>query len=222
VPVCETQAFLRQAFGRYGRPRTVRVDNGTPWGGSDLPTGLALWLAGLAVAVHLNPPRTPQHNGVIEHSQGTEKRWGEPGRCGSVAELQRRLDEADERQRERFPHRGEQSRSQVYAGLGHSGREYSPAWEEASWSLAQAEDLLAGYVVPRQVDQSGSVSLYSRNLYVGRPWRGQTVWVRYDPQDHTWMFSDAEDRLLQRKAAAEITRERICGLTATDGRTKRK
>jgi len=200
----------------------VRVDNGTPWGGSDLPTGLALWLAGLAVAVHLNPPRTPQHNGVIEHSQDTQKRWGEPGRCDSVAELQRRLDEADERQRERFPHRGEQSRSQVYAGLAHSGREYSPAWEEASWSLTQAEDLLAGYVVPRQVDQSGSVSLYSRNLYVGRPWRGQTVWVRYDPQDHTWMFSDAEDRLLQRKEAAEITRERICGLTATDGRTKRK
>ena len=72
------------------------------------------------------------------------------------------------------------------------------------------------------LDQNGCVSLYSRNLYVGRQWRGQAVWVRYDPQDHVWLFSDAENRLLQRKAAEEITRERIQSLTATDGRTKRK
>lgn len=80
------------------------MDSGTPWGASGgLPTGLALWLAGLGVRVAHSAPRRPQDNGVVERSQGTQKRWAEPSRCGSAAELQGRCDEADRRQRERSP-----------------------------------------------------------------------------------------------------------------------
>jgi transposase InsO family protein len=95
---------LRQAFARWGRPRRLRVDNGTPWGATDgLPTGLVLWLAGLGVGVDHNPACRPQDNGVVERSQGTGKNWAEPGQCDSAAQLQRGLDEADARQRERYP-----------------------------------------------------------------------------------------------------------------------
>jgi len=219
----QSQDFLRQAFTRWGRPEQLRLDNGTPWGASGgLPTGLVLWLAGLGVRVVHNPPRRPQDNGVIERSQGTGKRWAEPGQCASAAELQQRLAEADRRQRERYPYRDSQSRSQVFPGLRHSGRPYRAAWERRHWSLQQAEALLSEVVVARQVDALGRVSLYSRNVYVGKSWTGTTVYVRYDPEGKRWMFSDKDDRLLQHQAAPEICRERILDLTATDGRSKRR
>src|SRR5262249_45006550 len=86
----------------------------------------------------------------------------------------------------------------------------------------RAEALLAEVLVARRVDASGTVSLYSRNVYVGRPWSGTTVYVRYDPQAHQWMFSDENNHLLQVRPAPELSRERILSLTATDARSKRE
>jgi hypothetical protein len=57
----------------------------------DLPAELTLWLLGLDIGITFNPPRRPQDNGVIERSQGTGKRWAEPGTCVNANELQRRL-----------------------------------------------------------------------------------------------------------------------------------
>ena len=95
---------MRLAFGRWGRPERLRVDNGPPWGTrGDLPTDLELWLLGVEVGVAPNPPRRPQDNGVVERSQGTGKQWGEPWTCDSLEELQRRLEEMDEIQRQEYP-----------------------------------------------------------------------------------------------------------------------
>jgi transposase InsO family protein len=94
VPASQVQAVLRQVFRRWGRPRRLRLDNGVPWGAMvDLPSELTLWLLGLDMGITFNPPRRPQDNGVIERSQGTGKRWAEPGACANAAELQRRLQE---------------------------------------------------------------------------------------------------------------------------------
>src|SRR5437016_12462632 len=104
VAPAAVQAELRRAFARWGRPATIRVDNGVPWGSSgDLPPDLALWLLGLEVATLPNPPRRPQDNGVVERSQGTAKRWAEPGACADARELQRRLREMDQIQRQEYP-----------------------------------------------------------------------------------------------------------------------
>jgi hypothetical protein len=45
-------------------------------------------LLGLDIGIKFNPPRRPQDNGVIERSQGTGKRWAEPGACANAKELQ--------------------------------------------------------------------------------------------------------------------------------------
>ena len=97
---------MRQAFARWGLPSRLRVDNGAPWGSwGDFPTALALWVIGLGVDVHWNNPRSPQENGVVERSQGTSNRWGEPWTCHTTAELQRRLDRMDRLHRESYPYR---------------------------------------------------------------------------------------------------------------------
>src|SRR5262249_38166991 len=130
------QEQLRAGFTRWGRPRRLGVDNGKPWGSwRALPTALALWLIGLGIEMLWNPPRRPQANGVVERSQGTAKRWGDPGSCASVAQLQRELDEADRLQRERYPLVQGRSRWDLYPGLQHSGRPYTARHEPEQWQL---------------------------------------------------------------------------------------
>jgi hypothetical protein len=125
VPATQVQAAFGECFGRWGLPRAVRVDNGSPWGGwSDWPGAFPLWLIGLGVEVIWNDPCCPQQNGVVERSQGTAKRWAEPGDCRSVGQLQRRLDADDQRQREVYPYAAGRSRLEFYSGLAHSGRCY--------------------------------------------------------------------------------------------------
>jgi hypothetical protein len=219
VAVSEVQAVLRKAFARWGMPSRLRVDNGTPWGSvGDLPTDLALWLLGLGVEPSANPPRRPQENGVVERSQGTGKRWAEPGACANASELQQRLQEMDVIQREEYPSLAGRSRLAVYPELKHSGRAYSRSWERTHWSLDLVLTHLVGYVVPRKVDKSGTVSLYNRNHYVGKLHAGKMVFVTLDPLRREWIFSDDNGHQLRAQPAEQISRQRIQTLTVTSRR----
>ena len=171
-----------------------------------------MWLIGLGVAMHWNPPRRPQDNGVIERSQGTGKRWAEPGACRDVQQLQERIDDMDRIQREVYPSIQGQSRWQAFPELKHSGRSYSKAWERRAWDLDLVMAHLRDYSVVRRVDYKGQVTLYSRHHYVGEKFRGQSIYVIVDPLDREWVFITAEDVQLRRKAAEELTRERIMRL----------
>jgi hypothetical protein len=213
VPSQETQRYLRRQFRRWGRPRAVRVDNGTPWGNrNDLPVALALWLMGLGIHVYWNDPGRPQQNAKVERSQGTGKRWAEPHRCADVAQLQRHLDEVDQIQRECYPLVGALSRWAAFPELRHSGRSYSQAGEETHWHFDTVLNYLKEFVVPRRVRPSGAVSVYEQDYYVGAAYRGQTLLVQFDPQDRSWVIGDARGQQLRRHPAREINREQIVKL----------
>jgi hypothetical protein len=223
VPALETMAVLRDAFKHWGLPRQIRVDNGTPWRSrGDLPTDLELWLTALGVKVVANPPRRPQDNGVVERSQGTGKRWAEPHRAASAEELQVIIDLMDRRQREAYPYRGQASRQAAHPELKHSGRTYDESQEEELLSVERSRDLLAGFVVPRRVDQSGTASVYGRNYYVGKAYAGQLVYVRYDPQAQLWLFQDEDGHQLNRREASEINAANIRAMTVTNRRDRSK
>jgi len=219
VPVTAVRAVLRQAFTRWGRPVRFRVDNGVPWGSSgDLPPDLALWLLGIDVETVPNPPRRPQDNGVVERSQGTGKRWAEPGVCADAGELQQRLQEMDLIQREEYPSIKGRSRLEAYPALRHSGRAYGPAWERKHWSLDAVLAHLAGYAVPRKVDKSGTISLYNHNHYVGKLHVGKQVFVMLDPQRCEWTFADEQGHQLRAQPAEQLSAQRIQTLTVTERR----
>jgi hypothetical protein len=197
----------------------LRVDNGTPWGSSgDWPPDLALWLIGLGVAVIWNPPRQPQRNGIVERSQGTGKRWGEPDTCPSARGLQRRLNELDAIQREAYPSVDGQSRWQAFPQLARRGRPYSQDWEKRHWDWAWVLMHLAEYRVVRRVDQKGQVSLYNRGHHVGKPYRGKDVYVALVPVDREWVFSTVQGIQIRRKRADELTAQRIRNLEVTHRR----
>ena len=191
----------------------MRVDNGAPWGTrGDLPTDLELWLLGVEVAVTPNPPRRPQDNGVVERSQGTGKRWGEPWTCATPEELQARFAVLDEIQRREYPSIGGRSRWEAFPGLVHSGRAYTPDWEEGHWELGRVATALAGYAVRRRVDTSGTISVYNRRQYIGSIHKKKDVYVMFDPERYEWVVADEEGRQLSRQPATHINRADIMGL----------
>lgn len=216
VAATAVQAELRRAFARWGRPATVRVDNGGPWGSAgDLPPDLALWLMGLGIAVHWNDPHQPEQNGIVERSQGTGKRWAEPWRCATAAALQQRLQEMDAIQRDDYPSIAGRSRAAAFPALAHSGRRYTEAWERGHWEHRQVLEYLAGYAVPRRVNKNGDVSLYHRSHYVGCMHRGKDIFVMVDPERVEWVFADRQGKQLRSQPAEELQAERIRRLTVT-------
>jgi hypothetical protein len=211
------QAALREAFVRWGKPGTFRVDNGGPWGasGNDLPPELALWLIGLGICVHWNDPRSPQQNGTVERSQGTAKRWAEPGQCASVEQLQERLQEMDAIQRGVYPSIEGRSRAEAFPGLKHSGRRYSVKGEARQWDQQRVLEHLSGYAVARKVDTNGNVWMYHRPHYVGSKHRGKVVQVMVDPHTAEWLFADDRGTQLRSQPAQELQAERIRSLTVS-------
>jgi len=210
VPSGLVQDELRRCFRRWGRPASLRVDNGNPWGSwGDLPTPLALWLIGLGIGVIWNPPRRPQDNGVVERSQGLAWNWAEPDRCHDVAELQRRLDEEDRVQRESYPHGSSRSRLEAYPGLAHSGRSYGAAWERSHWSWEGVLAYLGGLMVPRRVDRCGKIGLYHTKPYVGRVNRDRDVVVQFDAGTAEWVIGTPGGAELCRRALDQIEAARL-------------
>ena len=214
VGAAATQATLRRWFARWGLPGGLRLDNGNPWGGwNDLPAALALWLAGLGLGLTFNPPRQPRFNGVVEKSHDTGDRWCEPHTCGTPGQLQARFDEMDRIQREEYPVRRGLSRVQLWPGLGRPRRAYTAAWEQAHWSLALAEEYLAGHVAVRRVGAGGRLWRYNRRVQVGRQHAGEAAYVVYDPEGHDWVVASRQGTYWARVPAPEVSRERIVGLS---------
>ena len=210
------QETLRLVFSEWGRPQRFRVDNGAPWGSKgDWPTELALWLIGLGVDMTWNPPRRPQDNGVVERSQGTGKRWGEPDTCKDADELQQRLDKMDRIQREVYPSIKGQSRWQAFPRLSDNDRTYSKAWEKRTWDIQRVLDHLASDQTLRRVDGKGQVWIYGRSHYVGKIHAGKEIYVFLDPTDREWVFATPRGEQLRRKEAKEITQENIQKLQVT-------
>jgi hypothetical protein len=205
-------------------PQGVRLDNGIPWGGwYDLPTVFALWLIGLGLDVHFNPPRQPQKNGVIERANGTGQMWVEVGKCDSVAQVQEKIDEIDEIQREYMPSINGRSRMAAFPELRHSGRAYCRRWEEANWSLEKVKEALEGYCPTRKVTRQGRISLYYRQVYIGKEAAGKEVQVRYDAASNMWVISSVEGKPLRAVPAIEVERGAIVNLSMyQDAKAKRR
>jgi hypothetical protein len=210
---------IRLAFVRWGAPGRFRVDNGFPWGSrGDFSTELSLWLIGLGVGMHWNNAGSPQENGVVERSQGTSARWCEPWTCRTPAELQTRLERMDRLYREVYPYQKRRSRLEVFPGLAHSGRPYDRESETTLWKWSRVTEHLTSIVPLRRVDQSGRVSVYNRNHYVGRLHQGKDVYVMYDPDFNDWVFADRQGRQLNRRPADQLSPERVMSLNVSQRR----
>jgi hypothetical protein len=205
--------MLRDAFGEWGLPDRMRLDNGHPWGSwNDLPRALALWLIGLGVGMIWNDPCCPEENAKVERTRGVTPQWVEPPRCPDRTRLAPRLEWAVHMQREADPAIHGQARLEAHPALAQRRRPYTRDEEGTLWDLSRVDAFLSRGVWRRSVSQTGQISLYNRNDRVGRNHAGKEVSVLFDATSRQWVIQDADGEELARHEAEQLRYERIMGL----------
>lgn len=184
------QAALCGSFRKWGLPKTIKVDNGKPFGDPQrrsVPV-LALWLIGLGIDVVWNRPRTPRDNAKVERMQQTTANWAEVQRCATCTELQANLNAAALIQRERYSVRRlkGKSRKQCYAGLWQNPRPYHARCFDAD----RVYGYLSAVTFLRKVSKSGFFSFYAQNVYIGTRHAGQTLAIRFDAACKRFLVSE--------------------------------
>lgn len=170
------QASLLQAFTRYGLPRRINTDNGTPWAasGMDSLTRLAVWLIRLGIELSHSRPAHPQTNGKDERFHRTFK-----------AEVlgTRRFRDLDDAQRQFDPWRQIYNHERPHQALQMQtpAQRYRPSprsMPRVLPSIVYGPDTLV-----RKVQYGGWVDLQGRQLRLSAGLRGQYVAFRPWPED---------------------------------------
>jgi transposase InsO family protein len=167
---------LVATFRRYGLPRRMLMDNGSPWGTAAQGrfSALTVWLIEHGVAVGHSRPLHPQTMGKDERfhrSLAAELLRGTA--FADLAAAQARFDRWRDVYNARRPH-------EALSGAVPLDR-YSPSsrdWNDAVEPFDYlADDLL------RRVQPNGRIKLHGRHHRVGRAFAGKTVALRAGPQD---------------------------------------
>lgn len=97
-------------------------------------------------------------------------------------------------------------------------RPYTAAQEAELFDLERVKAYLASGRWPRWVSKIGQITLYGKAYRVGREWRGEQVWVRFDATTSEWLIVGRDGKELIRHAAEQITSERIVNLNVAQPR----
>ena len=166
------QATLQRAFERYGLPERINADNGPPWGcatESGALTGLGVWLIRLGVRLSHSRPAHPQTNGKDERFHRT---------LDAEVLLRWRLRDLDDAQHHfnRWRHIYNFERPHEAIGMATPATRYSPSPRSMPDKLPELE--YGPQDIVRRVCQGGRISLYGRDLRVGKALIGQRVALR--------------------------------------------
>ncbi len=148
--LADYQLTLRRAFLTYGLPKTLTLDHGTVFYDnttpSPFPTRLHLWLLALGVQVCFTRKRCPTDHAIIERTHQTMTAQALLGQTyPSHAALWAGLDERRHVLNQPPASRALAHRTplEAYPEAIHSGRSYSPEWEEELLSLEKVSIYLA-------------------------------------------------------------------------------
>ena len=170
------QARLTEVFRRYGLPRRILTDNGSPWGtaGSERHTRLTVWLLDLGVGVSHGRPYHPQTQGKDERFHRTLKGEVLDGRTFSgLAEAQAAFDAWREVYNAKRPHEA--------IGLQTPARRYqvSPRALPAAIDPPDYEP----HAQVRTVHTGGWISFRGRHLKCSKAFVGRRLALRATDTD---------------------------------------
>ena len=162
---------LTGVFRRYGLPRRMLMDNGSPWGSdADHPwTPLTVWLLRLGVGVSHGRPYHPQTQGKEERFHRTLKAEVLSGRTfENLPACQSAFDDWRETYNVRRPHEALELSTPItrYAVSPRSFPEALPAIEYGPGDTV------------RRVYDGGQITLKNREYRVGKAFRGCPVALR--------------------------------------------
>lgn len=187
MPVESIRKFLIEQFQLWILPKSIRTDNGEPFGvpTRDVVPIMSLWLKAWGIIPILNRPRCPTDNPKVERGQGTTSRWAELEKCPDLATLQQRLDEACLIQREKYPvvRLGKVTRSQLHKSLSAKTRPFS----EGDFDEKRAYEYLSMATMPRKVSRNGNITIYSKVFSIGIQQKGKVVMLKFSPTEIGWL-----------------------------------
>jgi len=180
---------LTQAFRRYGLPKRMLMDNGSPWGddGTHPYTPLTVWLMLYGIAISHGRPYHPQTQGKDERFHRTLKAEVLQGaHFRDLAHCQREFDAWREIYNEQRPHEA--------LGLEVPATRYRISPRSFPEKLPPIE--YAPDVQVRAVDNHGWFSFRGRRYHVPKAFRTYRLGLRPTPQDGTMDILFATHRIL--------------------------
>lgn len=173
------QARLTGIFRRYGLPRKMLMDNGSPWGADAAHpyTPLTVWLLKLGVEVGHSGSYHPQTLGKDERFHRTLK--------AEVAQYCRGLElAACQRRFEAWRQIYNRERPHEALGLVVPASRYRVSPRAFPEALPPVEYGPTDLV--RKVQADGSISYRQQELRVGKAFRGELVALRHTSRDGVW------------------------------------
>jgi len=185
---------INTCFERWGLPNEIKIDNGHPFvypRALDIPTKTKLWWIGLGIKVTQNTPRCPQQNGIVECSQGTMCNWSNPKDCHSVLDLQVRIDEESDFQRNhyRMPNKKRKTRIELYPDLEQNPRTYSP--DDFDYEYLSKQTSM------RIVNNNGVVKFGRMSIYIGKKFAQLPISITFDPIEKQWLCRKKDGTIMK-------------------------
>jgi transposase InsO family protein len=177
---------LLRVFRRYGLPRTIRVDNGPPFGGPG-PRGLSrltVWWRRLEIKVDYGRPAHPEDNAAHEQMHGVYQAEVADHPADSRTMLQRRSD----RWRVQYNHL-----------RPHEALDLRPPAQSYRLSLRTLPRKLRAWAYPkgwqtRNVNRNGRLYWMGRLRFIGEAFSGERIGLCSAPKG-TWKIFLGQDLL---------------------------
>jgi transposase InsO family protein len=170
---------LMEVFEQYGLPKQFNVDNGNPWGNSQMlkHTKLTVWLMRLGIKVTHSRPRHPQTNGKLERFHRTLKKDVLSHKIITDFEhAQFIFDEWREIYNYKRPHQA--------IGMLVPANRYQPSQRSMPSVLTSIE--YSDDALVRRVRGNGRVSYKGNEYLVGEAFAGSKVELRLNPLGETF------------------------------------
>ena len=207
-------AIMRELFEQWGMPKSIRSDNGEPFGlpSREVIPPMSLWLLGWGIRPILNRPGKPTDNAHVENNQRTSANWVEIDTCADWKDLQQKLDHAASIQRDFYKVRklGNQTRKQYFPQLYNNPRSFDPE----KFDPLPVKEYLQQAIYPRLVSSSGNISLYSKAFFVGRRYKKQPVICQFDAQRNHWKCLNKKEQIIKVIPDLRFEKENLLHLTA--------
>jgi hypothetical protein len=208
----EVRGVLRSAFTEWHTmPDSVLTDNelGLAGGPNDpFPGKLTLWLTGLGIRHRFIRPGQPTDQPHVERNHRTLDGLAlDDQALTDCLHLQQSLDHERSVYNQLFPSQASDCAGKppltAHPELLQPRRSYEPDQELIHFDLQRVYDHLATFTFTRTVSSSAQVSLgrqmYSLGKKLVREQDLNTVCVRFDPQQATWVFlTENGDELVRR------------------------
>ncbi|MCH2043014.1 MAG: hypothetical protein MK212_02650 [Saprospiraceae bacterium] len=210
---------LIDSFQNWGKPKSIRVDNGHPLGDPQRKSisTLGLWIIACGIDLIYNRPRRPTDNASVERMQQTTKNWAEIRKAKNLEDLQLRLDHIGVIQRESYKvsRLKNQTRKEIFPQLWLNPNEYQQKDFAADRAFATLEQRL----LVRIANKSGRIALYGHYYTIGRKYARLEVAVRFISATCSWEVFDKTGKFLKRIFASNFTKERLWDLTLPKNNT---